>query len=91
MSRVPASWLAAAAVLGACGVPALDDARDAKTWGAVNAGVGALALIFGLDAALSSPPPQIAAARRERIAARVTAAPTVAPQGGAGVVVSLKF
>jgi hypothetical protein len=81
LSRRTAGWLGVTAgALGiALGVPALDDGGDSKTWGAVNTGAGALALIFGLDAALNGSPRQIAAA------------PWVPSQGGAGVLVSLRF
>jgi hypothetical protein len=82
MSRRTAGWLGVTAgALGlALGVPALDDAGDSKTWGAVNTGAGALALIIGLEAALSGAPRQIA-----------TAAPWAPAQGGAGVVLSVNF
>jgi hypothetical protein len=93
LSPRTAGWLGVTAgALGlALGIPSLDDGQDAKTWGAVNAGVGALAMIFGLDAALRSSQPQTATALSEPAAARVTAAPWVVPQGGAGVLMSLKF
>jgi hypothetical protein len=81
LSRRTAGWLGVTAgALGiALGVPALNDGGDSNTWGAVNASAGALALIFGLDAALSRSPRQIAAA------------PWAPAQGGAGVVLSLTF
>jgi hypothetical protein len=93
LSRETAGWLGVTAgALGiALGVPALDDAQDSKRWGTVNAGVGALAVTFGLDAALRSSPPPIGTVASDGAAARVTAAPWVAPQGGTGVLVSLKF
>ena len=91
LSRRAGGWIGVGvgAVGMALGASALDEGEEYGTLRALNGGVGALAVGFGLYVLLSRPSSvPTATAQRE---SRLTGSPWVAPDGRSGVVLNLRF